>query len=662
MPQVKTSLGVSNVSFGVGPRARAVLNSTFLHHCVQAGLDLAMVNPNHITPYGEIPEAERELADALVFNRSEDALERFIAHFETQGEEEAAEAEDPTAEMEPEEALHWHILRRKRDGVEDQIDKSVDKIGAVPTLNDVLLPAMKEVGDKFGAGELILPFVLQSAEVMKRAVAQLEKYLDKIEGYTKGTVVLATVFGDVHDIGKSLVNTILTNNGYTVVDLGKQVPIGTIVDAAKEHDATAIGLSALLVSTSKQMPAAVQELHEQGLEYPVLVGGAAINRNFGRRILYPKGTESEEIYEPGVFYCKDAFEGLNVVDQLVDGDAHKALVEKVREEAKTLRDKGEEPEELPTDDDTVHSGARTDVEVPEPPFWGVREIPVDLDDVFPHLDLHVLFKLHWGGRGVKGEAWDKLLDEDFRPRLARMWKEKDAWVQPRAVLGYFPCNSQGNELIVYDPDNPDQERERLVFPRQPKHDRICLADFYKPVESGERDVVALQAVTAGDEVTKLMARLEQDGEFSEQLFVHGLGVQIAEGMAEWLHSEVRRELGAKPEQGRRWSWGYPACPDQAEHEKVFRLLDAQQIGLSLSGGYAVEPEQSTVAIISTHPQATYFGMKSGRLPKELSPDQIIADPRRRAGHRVRDGAVWFDDDADAKAESREEAVEENQPA
>src|SRR4051794_12808029 len=238
VPHVKTSLGVSNVSFGVGQPARAVLNSVFLHHCVEAGLDLAMVNPNHITPYSEISEEERELADDLVYNRREDALQRFIEHFESKGPEEEAESADPTADMEPEEALHWHILRRKRDGVEDQIDLSVEKIGAVPTLNDVLLPAMKEVGDKFGAGELILPFVLQSAEVMKRAVAQLEKYLDKIEGYTKGTVVIATVFGDVHDIGKSLVNTILTNNGYTVVDLGKQVPIGTIVDAAKEHDAT----------------------------------------------------------------------------------------------------------------------------------------------------------------------------------------------------------------------------------------------------------------------------------------------------------------------------------------------------------------------------------------------------------------------------------------
>ncbi|MEA2349441.1 MAG: 5-methyltetrahydrofolate--homocysteine methyltransferase, partial [Thermoleophilaceae bacterium] len=487
LPGVKTSLGVSNVSFGVSPRARAVLNSAFLHHAVEAGLDLAMVNPNHITPYGEIPEDERKLADDLVYNRAEDALEKFIEHFESQGEVAEDEAVDPTAEMEPEEALHFRILKRKKEGVEADIDRSVEKIGAVPTLNDVLLPAMKEVGDKFGAGELILPFVLQSAEVMKRAVAQLEKYLDKIEGYTKGTVVLATVFGDVHDIGKSLVNTILTNNGYTVVDLGKQVPIGTIVDAAKEHEATAIGLSALLVSTSKQMPAAVAELHQQGLSFPVLIGGAAINRNFGRRILDPGGQESEEIYEPGVFYCKDAFEGLSVMDQLVDGDAHTALVEKVHAEAKRLRDKGPEPEEAPTDDASVRSEARTDTPVPEPPFWGAREIPVELDEVFPHLDLHVLFKLHWGGRGVKGEAWDKLLREEFHPRLARMWAEQD-YFQPRALLGYLPVASEGNDLVVFDPEDHEREIERLVFPRQAAHSRICLADFYRPLSSGERDV------------------------------------------------------------------------------------------------------------------------------------------------------------------------------
>lgn len=640
IPGVKTSLGVSNVSFGVSVPARSVLNSVFLHHSVEAGLDLAMVNPNHITPYGEIPESERELADDLVFNRREDALERFIAHFESKGESEAeAEKADPTAGMEPEEALHYQILRRKKEGVEDWIDRSVEKIGAVPTLNGVLLPAMKEVGDKFGAGELILPFVLQSAEVMKRAVAQLEKYLDKIEGYTKGTVVLATVFGDVHDIGKSLVNTILTNNGYSVVDLGKQVPIQTIIDAAVEHKATAIGLSALLVSTSKQMPACVQELHSQGLEFPVLIGGAAINRNFGLRILYPNGTDSDDVYEPGVFFCKDAFEGLSKVDQLVDGEAREALIAKTREAARELRERPVEADDdaPPVTDASVRCAAPTDNPIPQPPYWGVREIEVDMDAVYHHLDTHVLFKLHWGGRGVKGEEWRKLVSEDFKPRLERMWREQ-TYLHPRALLGYFPCNSDGNELIVWDPEGvggPEKkELHRLVFPRQPKHDRICLADFYRPLGSGEIDVVALQAVTAGDEVTELMAKLEADGEFAEQLFVHGLGTQTAEGMAEWLHSRVRADLGMEPTQGRRYSWGYPACPEQSEHEKVFDLLDAPSVGLKLSGAYAVEPEQSTLAIVAHHPQAVYFGMKSGFLPKNdrQAADELIAgtdrDPTR----------------------------------
>jgi 5-methyltetrahydrofolate--homocysteine methyltransferase len=628
LPGVKTSLGVSNVSFGVSPTARAVLNSVFLHHCVEAGLDLAMVNPNHITPYGEITEHERALADDLVFNRREDALELFIAHFEAKGEEAADEVADPTAEMEPEEALHWHILRRKKDGVEGWIDRSVEKIGAVPTLNDVLLPAMKEVGDKFGAGELILPFVLQSAEVMKRAVAQLEKYLDRIEGYTKGTVVIATVFGDVHDIGKSLVNTILTNNGYTVVDLGKQVPIGKIIDAAREHDATAIGLSALLVSTSKQMPLCVQELHSQGLEFPVLIGGAAINRDFGLRTLFPGGLDSDDVYAPGVFYCKDAFEGLAKMDQIVDADARAALVAKTQDAARKLREKGPEPDQGDTTDASVRSAARTDAPVPEPPFWGPREIEVAMDEVYHHLDTHVLFKLHWGGRGVKGEAWRKLLDEDFRPRLERMWSEA-TYLHPRAKLGYFPCYSEGNEVVVLDPDDRETVLERLVFPRQPKHDRICLADFYRP-KGDELDVVALQAVTAGAEVTELMARLEADGEFAEQLFVHGLGVQTAEGIAEWLHACVRRDLGVGSDRGRRYSWGYPACPEQSEHEKVFRLLDAPSIGLRLTGGYAVEPEQSTVAIVAHHPQAVYFGMKSGFLPKtdKQARDELIAGTDR----------------------------------
>jgi 5-methyltetrahydrofolate--homocysteine methyltransferase len=633
LPGVQTSLGVSNVSFGVGLPARRVLNSVFLHHCVQAGLDLAMVNPNHITPYSEIGEEERELADDLVFDRREDALERFIAHFEAQGSdaEQESGAADPTEGMEPEEALHFHILRRKKEGVEDWIDRCNEKIGAVPTLNTVLLPAMKEVGDKFGAGELILPFVLQSAEVMKKAVARLENYLDKLEGYTKGTVVIATVFGDVHDIGKSLVNTILTNNGYTVVDLGKQVPISAILDAAVEHDATAIGLSALLVSTSKQMPACIQELHARGLDYPVLIGGAAINRNFGLRILYPGGPGSDEVYEGGVYYCKDAFEGLAKMDQLVDDEARAALVEKTRSAAKRLRDQPDAPaDNAPAvTDSSVRSAASTEVEIPQPPYWGARELEIPMDEIYRHLDTHVLFKLHWGGRGVKGDAWTQLLREDFQPRLERMWRDQ-TYLHPRALLGYFPCNADGNELVVWDPSAPGEvELERLVFPRQPKHDRICLADFYRPLGS-EPDVVALQAVTAGDEVTDLMASLEADGEFAEQLFVHGLGVQTAEGMAEWVHARARRELGIGHAQGRRYSWGYPSCPEQSELEKVFRLLDAPSIGLRLSHGYALEPEQSTMAIVAHHPQAIYFGMRSGKLkpPDATDGDDLVAGTPR----------------------------------
>jgi 5-methyltetrahydrofolate--homocysteine methyltransferase len=633
IPQVKTSLGVSNVSFGVSPGARAVLNSVFLHHCVQAGLDLAMVNPNHITPYSEISDAERELADDLVFNRREDALERFIAHFESKGEDDAAQsAADPTEGMEPEEALHFHILRRRKEGVEDWIDRSVEKIGAVGTLNEVLLPAMKEVGDKFGAGELILPFVLQSAEVMKKAVAQLEKYLDKIEGYTKGTVVLATVFGDVHDIGKSLVNTILTNNGYTVVDLGKQVPIQTIVDAAREHDATAIGLSALLVSTSKQMPACIQELHAKGLSYPVLIGGAAINRAFSYRALYPEGKESEEVYEPGVFYCKDAFEGLAVMDQLIDDEAHGALVEKLRAGATAFREKGDEPvEEVNLADDSVRSPARTDAPIPAPPWWGVKEVKVDLDEVYKHLDTHVLFKLHWGGRGVKGEAWKTLLDDDFRPRLERMWREQ-TYLHPRALLGFFPCYALGNDIVVLDPQDSESELMRFVCPRQPKGDRICLADFFRPAVDGkppaELDVIAVQAVTVGAEVTELMAKLEANGSYAEQLFVHGLGVQTAEGLAEWLHSEARNMLGIAATQGRRYSWGYPAVPEQSEHLKVEKLLGLGDIGMKITDGYAPDPEQSTLALVAHHPQAIYFGTRQGRLLPDGSPDDVIKGSAR----------------------------------
>ncbi|MGH2911774.1 MAG: vitamin B12 dependent-methionine synthase activation domain-containing protein, partial [Solirubrobacteraceae bacterium] len=538
----------------------------------------------------------------------------------------------------PEQRVHWMVVHRKKDGIEAALDAAGVREQPVRVLNDVLLPAMKEVGDKFGAGELILPFVLQSAEVMKKAVKHLEQFLERAEGYTKGKVVLATVYGDVHDIGKSLVNTILSNNGYTVYDIGKQVPVNTIVEKALEVGADAIGLSALLVSTSKQMPLCVQELDRRGLEIPVLIGGAAINRRFGRRALFVEG---ERAYSSGVFYCKDAFEGLSVMDQLIDEGAHEALLEKLRTGATAFREKGEEPEEeLNFADDSVRSNVSTDDPIPTPPWWGVQEVPVDMDEVYSHLDTHVLFKLHWGGKGVKGEAWRELVDGDFRPRLERMWSEQ-GYLHPRALLGFFPCYAQGNDIVVLDPrvvdptggldaGDPAAELTRFVCPRQPKGDRICLADFFRPAVNGraggppnQLDVIAVQAVTVGSEVTELMAKLESDGEFAEQLFVHGLGVQTAEGLAEWLHAKAREMLAIPSTQGRRYSWGYPAVPEQSEHLKVEKLLGLEKIGMEISDGYAPIPEQSTLALVAHHPQAIYFGTRQGRLLPEGSPDDII---------------------------------------
>ena len=519
IPEVKTSLGVSNVSFGVSPRPRAVLNSVFLHHCVEAGLDLAMVNPNHITPYSEIPDEERELTDDLVFNRRPDALEKFIAHFESKGEEAEAEAADPTAGMEPEEALHWHILRRKKDGVEDWIDKSVEKIGAVPTLNEVLLPAMKEVGDKFGAGELILPFVLQSAEVMKRAVAQLENYLDRIDGHTKGKVVIATVFGDVHDIGKSLVNTILTNNGYTVIDLGKQVPVDAIIEAAVENEADAIGLSALLVSTSKQMPTCDRRAARARARLP----GADRRRRDQPRLRPPRPLPE------GPRVRRDLRARRLLLQGRLPGPRHDGRAGRRRRPRGAGRADPRRGEDAareagrrrrPARRSPTRASARrrdTDNPIPTPPYLGVREVEVDFDDIYPYLDRHVLFKLHWGGKGIKGEAWRKLVEghdgeEGFVAAPRTDVGASRTTCTRRRGSATSPATPTATSWSSSTRRTPSVELERLVFPRQPKHDRICLADFYRPLSSGERDVVALQGVTVGAEVTELMDRLGAEGE------------------------------------------------------------------------------------------------------------------------------------------------------
>src|SRR6185503_19967368 len=379
----------------------------FLHHCVQAGLDAAIVNPAHIRPYAEISTEERELANDLVFNNRPDALQRFIEYFANAGGTAAtaqAEKEDPTAGMAPDQRIHWMILHRKKEGIEEQLDAAGVRENPVRVQNEVLLPAMKEVGDKFGAGELILPFVLQAAEVIKKAVKRLEQFLEKAEGYTKGKVVLATVYGDVHDIGKSLVNTILSNNGYTVFDLGKQVPVNTIIEKALEVGADAIGLSALLVSTSKQMPLCVQELDRRGIKIPVLIGGAAINRRFGRRAMFVEG---ERAYEAGVFYCKDAFEGLETMNALQDAGKRKAFVVKNLDDAKN--DKFLNTNVGKDQSAGTSGGQRSDVSadnpVPSAPFFGTRTLhDIPRDEVFALLDLDELYRLQWGGRGSGPEC------------------------------------------------------------------------------------------------------------------------------------------------------------------------------------------------------------------------------------------------------------------
>ncbi|HWP72530.1 MAG TPA: dihydropteroate synthase, partial [Gemmatimonadaceae bacterium] len=642
LPGVFTILGVSNVSFGLQPGARAVLNSVFLHHCVQAGLDAAIVNPAHVTPYAEIPPDERELADDLVFNKRPDALQRFIEHFTTSdGGRETGETakEDPTAGFSPDQRVHWMIVHRKKDGIEEALDVAGVREQPVRVLNEVLLPAMKEVGDKFGAGELILPFVLQSAEVMKKAVKHLEQFLERTEGYTKGRVVLATVYGDVHDIGKSLVNTILSNNGYTVYDLGKQVPVNTIIDKAIEVNADAIGLSALLVSTSKQMPICVQELDKRGMKIPVLIGGAAINRRFGRRTMFVEG---ERAYSSGVFYCKDAFEGLDTVEALMDVPNREALVKKLVDDARrdVFLHTAVGKESLGGTADTSRSAVSATNTIPVPPTWGVRVLrDIPLNEVLDRLDLDELFRLQWGGRG-SGEAWETSVREVFQPTLARLREDasRNGWLKPQAVYGYFPVQSDGNAVIVYDPAAVEsdggarRELARFTFPRQEGRDRLCLADYFRSVDSGDLDVLPLQLVTVGDAATKRFDELQAAGEYSEAYFVHGIAVEAAEAVAEWLHRRIRAELGIPGIRGKRYSWGYGACPDLDDHTIVFKLLPATDaLGMTLTSAFQLVPEQSTAAMIVHHPEAKYYSIRGEGTPEARSQRPEAGEGQRAPG-------------------------------
>ncbi len=641
LPGVMTLLGVSNVSFGLKTHARAVLNSVFLYYAVKAGLDMAIVNPIHITPYAEIDTEQRQLADDLIFNRT-DALTRYISYFEAHGPQKMM-AIPRLIQLRAWNQLNVStgkfstVVKKAFEPLIDQViaERTNSQVSrndaAVNVLNTVLLPAMKYVGDRFGAGELILPFVLQSAEVMKRAVAHLEGYLERQDGYTKGKVVLATVFGDVHDIGKNLVNTILSNNGYTVYDLGKQVPLNTILEKAIEVDADAIGLSALLVSTSKQMPLCVKELHKRGLTFPVIIGGAAINRSFGRRILFVDEQTSEASplpYEPGVFYARDAFEGLDIVDKLTSNtESRQAFVEHIKQEAMKERLKKatkntEETGRTQEEDTTPSASIKPALTIPIPPFWGPRVLEcIGLEDVAACMDLNALYRGRWGVT-AHGQEFNRLVEQEFRPRMERMLREARQlrYLQPKIVYGYFPCQSNGNELIVYDPQKFQQRTDlsltlceitRFHFPRQRERDRLCLADYFASTTSGKVDVVALQVVTMGTPPSEAVQSLQQAGDYSEAYFVHGLSVQMAEALAEYANRLVQHELGLEGARGRRYSWGYPAIPDLQDHTKLFELLPIRSAtGVDITESYQFVPEQTTAAIVVHHQQAVYFAVRT----------------------------------------------------
>ncbi len=605
-PQALTNLGVSNVSYGLTPRARHVLNSVFLYRAVEAGLDMAIVNPAQITPYPEIAPEARALAEDVIFNRSPSALQAYIAYFADHDEADAP-ALDESAALLPDEQLYQAILHRRREGVEALVDVTLveEEMAPLAVLNDVLLPAMKKVGERFGAGELILPFVLQSAEVMKAAVAQLEPHLASAQGASKGTIVLATVFGDVHDIGKNLVRTIFENNGYAVHDLGKQVPMTEIVDAAVDVRADAIGLSALLVATSRQMALVVEELHRRGLQIPVLVGGAAINADFAQRIAQ---CDSGEIYRGGVFYCEDAFEALQVLENIVLFTPPPPPEDHDHEH--------EHANAVPSAEcatcgtacalSTLQSGPDT---IPAPPFWGYRAVmDAPWEALAELLDHKRLFRLSWGAKNATGEQWEAVR-ADFEARLARMWAEARDYLDPRAVYGYFPAQSQGNEVLIYDPQHPKARREiaRLNFPRRQRGERwVSVADYVAPTTGDAIDVVAMQVVTVGAGATERFGALDAAGEHSAAYFVHGLAAELAETTAEWMHQRIRRELGLAARRGRRYSWGYPACPDLQAHRIVFDLLPAERaLGMRLSSAGQLIPEHSTAAFVVPASSARY---------------------------------------------------------
>jgi 5-methyltetrahydrofolate--homocysteine methyltransferase len=626
-PEVQTTLGVSNVSFGLNPAARGALNSVFLHEAGKAGLDSAIVHAARILPLSRIPEDQRRVAYDLVWDRRRLGydplavlLDLFAGVSTTQSR--ATRAAELAA-LPLGERLQRRIVDGERPGLEGDLDEALAAgRPAVDVINDDLLSGMKTVGDLFGSGEMQLPFVLQSAEVMKAAVAYLEPHMDRTDDRGKGTIVLATVKGDVHDIGKNLVDIILSNNGYSVVNLGIKQPVSSIIDSAREHDADAIGMSGLLVKSTVVMRENLEELNQRGDagRWPVLLGGAALTRAYVEQDL-------AQLFDGEVRYARDAFEGLRLMDAVmavkhrVPGARLPALRER-RVRVTAPRDEARTPAERPT---------RSDVSlvdpVPTPPFWGDRVVKgIALADFSRYLDERATFMGQWGLRGSRGDgpSYDELVRTEGRPRL-REWLsrvQRDGIVEPAVVYGYWPCYSDGDELVVLEPKGRSEELVRFRFPRQQRDRFLCLSDFFRPKDAGELDVIAFQLVTMGRRVSAVTADLFARDAYREYLELHGLSVQLTEALAEFWHARVREELGFGAEdatdlaaifrqgyRGSRYSFGYPACPDLEDRAALVELLHPERIGVTLSEEFQLHPEQSTDALVVHHPEAKYFNAR-----------------------------------------------------
>ncbi len=623
-PTVQTTLGLSNVSFGLNPAARIVLNSVFLHECIKAGLDSAIVHAAKILPMTKIEEEQRKVALDLVYDRRSegyDPLERYLDLFE--GVDAAAVRQSRSEELALlplGERLARRIIDGERNGLEGDLQEALDTgMSALDVVNDHLLEGMKVVGELFGRGEMQLPFVLQSAEVMKASVAWLEPHMEKTDEDGKGTIVLATVKGDVHDIGKNLVDIILSNNGYTVHNLGIKQPISTILDAAEEHRADLVGMSGLLVKSTVIMKENLEEMNSRGVSarWPVILGGAALTRSYVEQDL-------AGLYDGEVRYARDAFEGLRLMDAIVAVKRGVPGAELPALRERRVRTTGR-PDITPPEDMPARSDVATDNPVPTPPFWGDRIVKgIQLADYAALLDERATFMGQWGLKASKrdGPSYEELVETEGRPRLRALLERVQAerMLEAAVVYGYYPVVSEGDDLVVLHEDG--RERHRFTFPRQRHGRHLCIADFFRSRDSGETDVLGLQLVTMGPRIAEVTSDLFARDAYRDYLELHGLSVQLTEALAEYWHMRMRAELGFggedpdRPEdffdlryRGARFSFGYGACPDLEDRAKLVDLLGPERIGVKLSEEFQLHPEQSTDAIVIHHPEAKYFNAR-----------------------------------------------------